>query len=67
LEASFDQAIAPESFTIQALSLTCDGGPNLITDAVTIEKRNETTYIIKGLNSLQTEDGDYVLAVSKDV
>jgi hypothetical protein len=63
LEVSFDQAIAPESFTIQALSLTRDGGPNLITNAVTIEKRNETTYIIKGLNGLQTEDGDYILAV----
>lgn len=64
LQVTFEQAIEPTSFDAQALSLTLNGGPNLITDAVTLEQQDETTYLIKGLNTLQTTDGDYQLTVN---
>ena len=64
IEVTFDQAINPDSFTKDDLTLTFNGGANLITEDVTVEKRNETTYIIKGLSSLQTENGEYTLTVN---
>ncbi len=74
LEVTFDQAINPETFTKEDLTLTLnqegatlEEGASLVpllSDDVTVEKRNETTYIIKGLNSLQTEDGEYTLTVN---
>ena len=64
LEVTFDQAIDPASFDHADLTLSVDGGPNLITDAVTIEQLDDTTYVIKGLNNIQTANGDYVLTVN---
>ena len=63
IEVTINQAIDPERFTYQDITLTLDGGTNLITSDVEIEKRNETTYIIKGLTFLQETEGEYTLTV----
>ncbi|MFO0291599.1 MAG: CARDB domain-containing protein, partial [bacterium] len=64
LEISFSEAIKPDTLDINDLTLTRDGGVNLITNSVTLEKRNETTYTIKGLSGLQTDNGIYTLTVN---
>ncbi|WP_254064188.1 S8 family serine peptidase, partial [Microcystis aeruginosa] len=64
LEISFSEAIKPDTLDINDLTLTRDGSVNLITNSVTLEKRNETTYTIKGLSGLQTDNGVYTLTVN---
>ncbi|AKE63138.1 Alkaline phosphatase [Microcystis aeruginosa NIES-2549] len=64
LEISFSEAIKPDTLDINDLTLTRDGSVNLITNSVTLEKRNETTYTIKGLSGLQTDNGIYTLTVN---
>ncbi|WP_353848005.1 S8 family serine peptidase, partial [Microcystis sp. M59BS1] len=64
LEISFSEAIKPDTLDINDLTLTRDGSVNLITNTVTLEKRNETTYTIKGLSGLQTDNGVYTLTVN---
>ena len=64
ITVTFDQAIATESFNWQDLTLTVDGGENLITENIEIEEQDETTYVIKGLIPLQSEDGEYTLGVN---
>jgi hypothetical protein len=56
-------AINPASFDFHALTLTRDGGSNLITAAVTIEQMSPNTYRVNGLASLTAADGHYVLTV----
>ena len=46
------------------MSLTLDGGPNLISSAVTITQVDATTYEIDDLAPLTALDGDYALTVS---
>jgi autotransporter-associated beta strand protein len=58
------EPIVPSSFTDSALSLTLNGGPNLIDSGVTITQVNSTTYEIAGLASLTAAQGNYVLSVS---
>ncbi|NEQ72661.1 MAG: hypothetical protein F6K23_06010, partial [Okeania sp. SIO2C9] len=75
ITVTFDQAIAPETFSWEDITLTVDGGENLITENIEIEEQeieeqeeqdeqDETTYVIKGLIPLQTEDGEYTLTVN---
>ena len=54
------------TFNIQALTLTRNGGPNLINGAVTITAvpGTDATYQIGGLTALTTADGAYTLTVS---
>ena len=54
------------TFTTADLSLTDNGGPNLITSAVTISLVSGTTstYEIGGLSGLTTAEGTYVLTVN---
>ncbi|MDJ0846683.1 MAG: hypothetical protein QNJ08_20900, partial [Crocosphaera sp.] len=66
IEVTLDQAIDPETFDYQDITLTLDGSNNLITSDVEIEKRNETTYRIKGLTFLQETEGEYTLTVNGD-
>jgi hypothetical protein len=66
VDVTFTQAIDPSSFGLSALSLTENGGPNLITagSGVTIAQQGSSdTYVVSGLGSLTTPDGDYVLTV----
>ena len=64
LEISFSEVINKDTLDFNDLTLTRDGGSNLITNDVTLEKRNETTYTIKGLSGLQTDNGVYTLTVN---
>jgi hypothetical protein len=48
----FSKAINPATFGNQALSLTLDGGANLINSSVTVTPQSATTFTIGGLGSL---------------
>ncbi|MDB5330318.1 MAG: hypothetical protein JWP03_1469, partial [Phycisphaerales bacterium] len=58
------EAIVPSSFDYHALTLTRNGGSNLITSAVTVTRVDDTTYTIGGLSGLTANDGSYVLSVN---
>ncbi len=60
---TFDAPLAEAAFPPSALSLTRNGGPNLTTNRVTIEKTGPSTYAVNGLGNLTAADGDYVLTL----
>ncbi len=64
-DVSFSMPIDPTTFDFHALTLSRNGGPNLITNAVTVVPLTsaDTTFRIGGLASLTTADGTYVLSV----
>ena len=64
VDVVLSEPIVPGSFDYQAISLTLNGGPNLITSGVTVTEVNPTTYSIGGLSTLTTADGNYDLTVS---
>ena len=64
VDVVLSEPIVPSSFDYQALSLTLNGGPNLITSGVTVTQIDPTTYQIGGLGTLTAADGDYDLTVS---
>ena len=64
VDVVLSEPIDPASFDDQALSLTLNGGPNLITSGVTVTEIDPTTYQIGGLAPLTAVDGDYDLTVS---
>ncbi len=64
IDVTFSEAIDPTTFTTAALSLTRNGGANLITPAVTIQQFSATQYRITGLTGLTNVQGTYVFAVS---
>ena len=66
IDVTLSKAINLDTFTTANLSLTDDGGPNLITSAVTISLVAGTTatYQIGGLSGLTTAQGTYVLTVN---
>jgi RHS repeat-associated protein len=64
VDVVLSEAIEPASFDYNALSLTLNGGSNLITSGVTVTEINATTYQIGGLAGLTAANGEYVLTVS---
>ena len=66
VDVTFSAPINLSTFTTANLSLTDNGGPNLITSAVTIGLVSGTTstYEISGLSGLTTAEGTYVLTVN---
>ncbi len=64
ISVDFSEAIKANSFDYNDLSLTVNGGTNLINSTVTILPLSPTRYQITGLNSLTTTDGEYTLAVN---
>ncbi len=54
----------PGTFNDQALTLTDNGGPNLITGAVSISLVSGSTYQVSGLAGLTTAEGNYTLTVN---
>ena len=65
VDVTFSKAINPDTFTTADLSLTDNGGPNLITiTAVTINLVSGSTYEIGGLSGLTTAEGTYMLTVN---
>ena len=63
VDVTFSKAINPNTFTTADLSLTDNGGSNLITSAVTISLVSGSTYQISGLAGLTTAEGMYSLTV----
>ena len=64
VDVNFNQAIDPTTFDWHDLSLTLDGGPNLITGEVTVSHVAGSTYAINGLSGLTAAQGDYMLSVA---
>ena len=60
----FSKAINPATFAYGALSLTLNGGPNLINSGVTVTPQSGTTFTISGLGSMTGTQGNYVLTVN---
>ena len=63
VDVTFSETIDPTSFNLNDLSLSRDGGANLITNAVTITSLSGSTYRINGLSSLTQTVGSYELVV----
>jgi hypothetical protein len=63
LDVTFSKPINLATLTYRALTLTRNGGANLITPAVTITWVFGSTYRINDLDVLQAADGTYVLTV----
>ncbi len=63
VEITFNQPVKQGSFTAAALRLTDNGGPNLITSAVTIGLVSGSTYDVSGLASLTSASGTYTFTV----
>ena len=63
VDVVFSEAIVTDSFDYTDISLTRDGGENLITDAVTVSEIAEATYRIEGLGGLTAAPGDYELTI----
>ena len=63
LTVTFSKAISSGSFTTGDISLTRDGGPNLIDAAVSLTNVDGFRFTIEGLDRLTTADGDYVLTI----
>jgi Ca2+-binding RTX toxin-like protein len=64
ITVDFSEAIQANSFDFNDLSLTVNGGANLINSSVTILSLSPSRYQITGLNPLTSIDGEYVLTVN---
>ena len=64
VDVTFSEPIDPSTFTAQNLTLTLNGGPNLINSSVTITQDSPTTYTIGGLAPLTTANGNYDLTIN---
>ena len=64
VEVTFSEAVNPSTFDFRDLALTLNGGPNLITDTVTVAFVSGSTYLIGGLTGLTGAAGMYRLSVS---
>ena len=64
LSVVFSEAVDPTTVSADSLTLTRDGGLNLITGAVTLVPLGGSVYRITGLAALASVDGDYVLTVN---
>ena len=61
---TFSKAINPATFGYQALSLTLDGGPNLVNSSVSVTQQSPTDFVINGLGALTGAEGSYALTVN---
>jgi hypothetical protein len=64
LTVTFSEKIDLSTFTWSDITLTRNGGTNLITNGVTVTGINDTTYRINGLTALTLADGTYILSVN---
>ena len=64
IDFTFSEAIKTTGLTSGALTLTDNGGANLINSGVTITLVSGDTYAIGGLSSLSTAEGQYTLTVN---
>jgi hypothetical protein len=61
---TFSKAINAATFDYHALTFSLNGGPNLITSAVTVTPQSSSSFTISGLGSLTGAQGNYVLTVN---
>ena len=61
---TFSKAIDPTTFDYNDLSLTLNGGANLITSLIAVTPVSSTTFTIGGLGALTGAEGNYVLTVN---
>ena len=61
---TFSKAINASTFDFNDLSLTLNGGPNLITSAVTVTPSSANTFTVSGLGGLTGAAGNYLLTVN---
>jgi hypothetical protein len=64
LDVILSEPVDLTTFTYEDITLTLNGGANLITSGVTVAAVDDTTYRINGLNGLTTADGNYTLTVN---
>ncbi|MFM6276925.1 MAG: Ig-like domain-containing protein, partial [Dolichospermum sp.] len=64
LNVIFSEKIDLSTFNWQDITLTRNGGTNLINNTVIISAINDTTYRINGLSGLTATDGTYTLTVN---
>ncbi len=67
IDVTFSRPVNLGTFTDSALSLSVNGGPSLITDAVTTAPVSGSTYQIVGLAGLTTSEGTYTLTINAAV
>jgi len=60
---TFESAIDASTFDYNDITLTRDGGSNLITPSVSVTPSSPTEYVISGLSPLTGADGEYELRV----
>ncbi|MDV6032055.1 MAG: hypothetical protein F9B45_18575 [Phycisphaera sp. RhM] len=63
LAVNFDVAVDPTTFDHNDISLTLDGGSNLITPSVAVTQLGATQFLINGLTSITGAEGAYQLRV----
>ena len=64
VDVTFSEPVDLTTFTYADLTLTDNGGANLITSAATISLVSGSTYQINGLSGLTTANGTYSLTVN---
>jgi hypothetical protein len=64
VDVTFSEPINPTSLAAGAVTLTDNGGPNLITGAVAISLVSGSTYRVSGLAGLTQGNGNYTLTVN---
>ena len=64
IDVTFNEPINTSSLTSGALTLTDDGGSNLINGGVSLSLVSGDTYAIGGLMGLTTAQGEYMLTVN---
>jgi len=62
LDVVFSKAINLATFDYNDLSITRDGGPNLVGPGITITSSGGSTYRVNGLGSVTADPGNYVFA-----
>jgi hypothetical protein len=67
IDVTFSEPVNLATFTDSALTLTDDGGSNMITSVVTVALVSGSTYQINGLGGLTTANGEYTLTVNSAV
>ncbi len=64
INVSFNMPISTTTLTSADLSLTDNGGPNLITGSLSITRIMADTYLITGLAGLTSAEGSYSLTIN---
>jgi Bacterial Ig-like domain (group 3) len=64
VDVTFNEAVSLATFSDSALTLTDNGGPNLINGSVAMSLVSGSTYQISGLSGFTAAQGEYTLTVN---